>query len=197
MKNFKTSHRSRDRRDSPGGSFGRGGSGKPTLHAAVCDECGQDCQVPFKPSGDKPIYCSDCYTKRSGRSSGRPSGRRDSYRHSFNNRDSGKRSGNNLGDRAISQLVEKIGLLNTQLDTIINLLSSAPEKKLKLKSELTESKRAKDKKSKSAKVKSPSKTEPQTEQESPPVDQSLQEKVSQPDESASEENQTGEDKNSA
>ncbi|MBU1164092.1 hypothetical protein KKA15_00845 [Patescibacteria group bacterium] len=40
------------------------------MHHAVCDKCGKDCEVPFKPTGDKPIYCSDCFKnvepKRSG-----------------------------------------------------------------------------------------------------------------------------------
>jgi len=30
---------------------------------AVCAECGKDCEVPFEPRGDKPVYCSDCYRK--------------------------------------------------------------------------------------------------------------------------------------
>lgn len=29
----------------------------------VCDKCGRDCQVPFKPTGNKPVYCSDCFRK--------------------------------------------------------------------------------------------------------------------------------------
>lgn len=33
------------------------------MFSAVCDKCGKDCKVPFKPSSDKPIYCSDCFEK--------------------------------------------------------------------------------------------------------------------------------------
>ena len=28
-----------------------------------CSQCGKDTEVPFKPRGDKPLYCSDCYRK--------------------------------------------------------------------------------------------------------------------------------------
>jgi CxxC-x17-CxxC domain-containing protein len=28
-----------------------------------CSECGKDTEVPFKPSGDRPVYCSDCFRK--------------------------------------------------------------------------------------------------------------------------------------
>lgn len=39
------------------------GSSDRNMHSAVCDKCGKDCKVPFKPSSDKPIYCSDCFEK--------------------------------------------------------------------------------------------------------------------------------------
>ena len=38
--------------------------GQREMHKAVCAECGQECEVPFKPSGDRPIYCKECYRKR-------------------------------------------------------------------------------------------------------------------------------------
>ena len=28
-----------------------------------CAQCGKDTEVPFEPRGDKPVYCSDCYSK--------------------------------------------------------------------------------------------------------------------------------------
>lgn len=44
---------------------GRGPSGPREMHTAVCSECGGPAQVPFKPRGDKPVYCSSCFsTKR-------------------------------------------------------------------------------------------------------------------------------------
>ena len=33
-------------------------------HPVVCAECGKDTTVPFVPRGDRPVYCSDCFTKR-------------------------------------------------------------------------------------------------------------------------------------
>ncbi|HNQ51634.1 MAG TPA: hypothetical protein P5176_05925 [Methanothrix sp.] len=38
----------------------------------TCSECGKQTQVPFKPDGSRPVYCSECYQKhRPARSSGR------------------------------------------------------------------------------------------------------------------------------
>jgi len=113
MKNFEPDSRSRDRRD-----FGGRDSRRPVLYDAVCDECGKNCQVPFRPSGDRPVYCSDCFEKRGGKSAGR-SGRRTPRKRDFD-------------DRATSQLIEKIEILNAKLDKIINLLSSAVKKKPEL-----------------------------------------------------------------
>jgi CxxC-x17-CxxC domain-containing protein len=33
------------------------------MFRATCDNCHQSCEVPFRPSGDKPVYCSDCFEK--------------------------------------------------------------------------------------------------------------------------------------
>ena len=33
------------------------------MFPAVCAECGKATKVPFKPSKDRPVYCSDCYNK--------------------------------------------------------------------------------------------------------------------------------------
>jgi len=44
--------------------FGQGDrSERPTMHRATCAECGKSCEVPFRPSGDKPVFCSDCFGK--------------------------------------------------------------------------------------------------------------------------------------
>lgn len=126
MKNF----RSKDRRGSYRSNFGGGDSRRPSLHSAVCDECGKDCQVPFRPSGDKPIYCSDCFERRGGRDSNE-SGRRPFRKRSFTDRGSARSSQRKTSDRSTLKLIEKIETLNSKLDKIISLLSSPGEKKSK------------------------------------------------------------------
>lgn len=70
----------------------RGRDSRPSMHHAVCDECGQDCEVPFKPSGGKPIYCDECFSKKGGGS--------DSRRH--DNRRSGR---TDFGDRKMYEVI--------------------------------------------------------------------------------------------
>jgi len=55
------------------GSFGGGGRsfggdrGDRQMFDAICDNCGKSCQVPFRPTQGKPVYCSDCFEKMGGR----------------------------------------------------------------------------------------------------------------------------------
>jgi CxxC-x17-CxxC domain-containing protein len=44
----------------------RRSAGPREMHDAVCAQCGAATQVPFLPRGDKPIYCSDCFSKMRG-----------------------------------------------------------------------------------------------------------------------------------
>ena len=45
------------------GSGGFGG-GPREMHKAICADCKKECEVPFKPSGGRPIYCKECFSKR-------------------------------------------------------------------------------------------------------------------------------------
>lgn len=51
-----------------GGGYGGGGGGyggSRQMYSVVCAECGQQTEVPFQPRGDRPVYCRDCFAKRS------------------------------------------------------------------------------------------------------------------------------------
>jgi len=59
------SARKTERGGSRGGGFGGGGGGRRQMFPAVCAECGQATEVPFEPRGDRPVYCFDCFSRRS------------------------------------------------------------------------------------------------------------------------------------
>ena len=40
-----------------------GGRPKRQYFKAVCSECGQECEVPFRPTQGKKVYCNECYRK--------------------------------------------------------------------------------------------------------------------------------------
>ncbi|MGH7197877.1 MAG: CxxC-x17-CxxC domain-containing protein [Candidatus Omnitrophota bacterium] len=43
-----------------------------TLYEAICADCHSVCEVPFKPSEDRPVYCKKCFAKRKAGGSGKP-----------------------------------------------------------------------------------------------------------------------------
>ena len=45
------------------------------LYSVTCASCGKQAQVPFKPSGDRPVYCRDCYMQQRRGGSGGGMGR--------------------------------------------------------------------------------------------------------------------------
>ena len=47
-------------------SYGGGERSQREMFSATCSNCGQEAQVPFQPSGDKPVYCSNCFEQRRG-----------------------------------------------------------------------------------------------------------------------------------
>ena len=115
--------RQNDRR----GGFNRGGGfnrdREVTMHSAVCDACQQDCQVPFKPTNTKPIYCSSCFEQKGGgnrsndrRGGGRDRGPRFEKKDTENHKD----------------ILKGIKTLNYKLDQLIEVLipqSTTKEKK--------------------------------------------------------------------
>lgn len=73
MGNFRRDNRSGGRdnnrfgkRDFGKRSFGGRDSGRPQMFQAVCGDCGSPCEVPFRPAGDRPVFCNRCFKKSGG-----------------------------------------------------------------------------------------------------------------------------------
>lgn len=90
------------------GGFGRG---RPEMHEATCAKCEKQCEVPFKPTGERPVLCSDCFRKDGD------SGSRGSFgpRRSFD-------SGESRGGAQSGISSEQFQQLNTKLDKILGIL---------------------------------------------------------------------------
>jgi len=58
--------RKAERETGGGGAYGGGARGPREMFTATCSSCGNEAQVPFQPSGDKPVYCSACFQQRGG-----------------------------------------------------------------------------------------------------------------------------------
>jgi len=113
---------SKDYRGERSNSFGD----KKTLYPAVCDKCGKACKVPFKPSGNKPVYCSDCFEKtdsRENRGDRRDSGVRHYGNHDYHHQSTYQAPPQaNQSQNPNTGFGMQLELLNTKLDQIISLL---------------------------------------------------------------------------
>jgi len=57
----------RGRGRSPSGRrYGGKGRGltERKMYKVICSECGKEAEVPFKPDESKPVYCRECYQKK-------------------------------------------------------------------------------------------------------------------------------------
>jgi CxxC-x17-CxxC domain-containing protein len=63
-KDFRGRSSKRDRRNS--GRSNRFGRDRPKLEMTkvTCSSCGIECEVPFKPTTNKPLFCKDCFSKK-------------------------------------------------------------------------------------------------------------------------------------
>ena len=96
MKNY-----SRDSRFERGKSSRKGGSrdsGRSLMHQTTCASCGSECEVPFKPTSGKPVYCSNCFEKNQNDDTGRSG--RDRGGRNFPRRESG---GRDFGSKSFSK----------------------------------------------------------------------------------------------
>lgn len=41
------------------------------LYEAICADCHKVCEVPFRPSEDRPVYCKECFARRKSGVSGK------------------------------------------------------------------------------------------------------------------------------
>ena len=52
-----------------GGGYGRERAPRQ-MTQVTCSNCGRETEVPFVPTGDRPVYCSDCFSQMGGGSRG-------------------------------------------------------------------------------------------------------------------------------
>ncbi len=160
-----------------GDRFTRRDSGSPTMFQATCASCGNACEVPFKPRGDRPVYCSNCFDKQGDRDSRhgggrddrrssfgdkqmfpatcdncgnscevpfRPSGDKPVYcKNCFNKMGAGKdRVSKNFGQGGTQQPDEQLSKLNAKLDLILSILKPGSTKASAPKADVVITKKA-------------------------------------------------------
>lgn len=88
---------------------------------AICDNCGKSCQVPFRPTQGKPVYCSDCFEQMNPRDN----------RNDRNDRNDRPNFAESSRGRSDNQNKLQFDSLNAKLDKIISLLEPKIKKTVK------------------------------------------------------------------
>lgn len=118
-----------------GKSFNKGGDfkkksfgsdrGEVVMSKATCSECSNVCEVPFKPNGERPVFCSNCFmSKRDGTFNNDRDERKGNVRE-LSRRDgrdekttySAPTSNNNA---EVAEMKKQITNLNTKIDSLAN-----------------------------------------------------------------------------
>ena len=79
----------RNSRDDSGSRYSRDDRRESTT--VTCADCGTECQVPFVPRTDKPVYCSDCFRQNKPQDSGNDRYSRDDRGSRYSRDDRGSR----------------------------------------------------------------------------------------------------------
>jgi CxxC-x17-CxxC domain-containing protein len=106
------------RRDG-GRGFGRGFENK--MHKTICSECGNSCEVPFRPTGDKPVFCNDCFKKQGGGSHRDGGFQKRDFRGDFGRQDFANSGSIVKNDNGLSKKIEE---LSSKIDKLTEMFRS-------------------------------------------------------------------------
>lgn len=128
MAYFNRDTSNRGGRDNRGGGRGFGGGrpqrndGPREMFKTVCSSCGKECEVPFKPTNGKPVYCSECFDRISPRA--------DRPERSFDRPERPERNRSSFPDRSQDRpqtprvdYGQQFESLNAKMDKLIALLT--------------------------------------------------------------------------
>ena len=108
--------------------------GPVEMHEATCSACNKTCEVPFKPNGRKPVFCSDCF-RRDENQDDRPAYQekrsfredRSEYRPAERSYDRPERVERPQNDRTMTEILGEMRIMNSKLESILKALSGDRE----------------------------------------------------------------------
>lgn len=114
-----------------GGFGGRDANAPRVMHQATCAECNKICEVPFKPTGEKPVFCSHCFANhRPEERSNRPA------QFSMDRQARPDRPQPVKADNG--RLEEKLEAISVKLDKLVTLLTEKSDREIKTVNQVKE-----------------------------------------------------------
>ena len=114
-------------------SFRREDRGPVTMTQVTCDECKKPCEVPFRPTAGKPVYCNDCFRSQGGASRDR------APRRDFNDRSQTPRPSFAPSNESGNDTKKQLELLNSKIDKLIVSIENLSHTKSATKTEVVKS----------------------------------------------------------
>lgn len=123
-----------DRQHEGGNRYNDRGPKEVQLFKATCTTCGKPCEVPFRPDGQKPVLCRDCFSSKnssptSNERFGKPN--RDNNAPRYENRSETFRqpAASTQTGTDHADMLRKISSLENKVSEILTLLKQAKEEK--------------------------------------------------------------------
>ena len=86
---------------------------------AICSNCGKKCQVPFRPDGEKPVYCKDCFDMPRKEMTGKKKFSAHSAPRFIAPAETSA-----AGGKSIADLTRQIAAINAKIDTMLKILEN-------------------------------------------------------------------------
>lgn len=90
------------------------------MYKAECSNCHASCEVPFRPNGKKPVFCSNCFVK-DGEEAPR-GGHRGQTKRDFSPRPSYERQAPVREDRSFEEVKAELKGVNEKLERLIKIM---------------------------------------------------------------------------
>ncbi len=121
------------------GGFGGGNrfskrpwDGPKEMHKAVCAKCGKTCEVPFRPSGDRPVYCHDCFDKTKSNTPTGNFSRNEGNGNTFPKREfnapSAPRQDGNTTNKQMDEIRHQLDVVTAKIDRLLQKVEGASKK---------------------------------------------------------------------
>ncbi len=118
-----------NRRDSSRGGFGgRRDRGPVIMHQAICDQCGKPCEVPFRPTSGKPVYCDSCFGSKKETRDNRGRDRFSQRNYDRYNAPAKSDFGSEIGKGNNNEVKKQLEILNGKMDILINAVKAMTSK---------------------------------------------------------------------
>ena len=112
--------------------FGSRDEGPKEMFPTKCSECGRACEVPFRPNGEKPVFCNDCFGAQKESMSGNFAPKPRFDRNDRPQRDFGPTARpvapvvDERNNRRIDELKAQVAGLSAQMKEVLAIIGNKP-----------------------------------------------------------------------